>query len=190
MDGVLVDFEKGAVTAINEQLESPNPKFPKLATKVIKSLGRNYIKLSDIKKSSSTNSDEARIYMYTLFEDDEKWWATLPWMKDGQRLWSYIRQFNPEILTSPMDKGGKQGSLAGKRRWVAENLKIDPDRIIFKHDKWEKALSEDGKRNILIDDFASKVDPWDKAGGIGILHINASNTIKILKLLEELDEVP
>ena len=69
-----------------------------------------------------------------------------------------------------------------------KNLKIDPNRVTFEHNKWEYAVSDDGKQNILIDDFPSKIDPWDGAGGIGILHINANNTIKILKLLKDTDE--
>ena len=43
MDGVLCNFEKGAVEAINNQLKSKNPKKPELAAKVIEELGRNYI---------------------------------------------------------------------------------------------------------------------------------------------------
>ena len=87
-----------------------------------------------------------------------------------------------------MDKGGKTGSLPGKRRWVEKNLKISGDRITFEHEKWKYAVSDDEKQNILIDDFPSKIDPWDGAGGIGILHINADNTIKILQLLKDTDE--
>jgi len=188
MDGVLVDFEKGVVDAINKQLASKNPFRPKAAAKIFQELGRNYVELKDIKKDSPTSSRAARSYMYALVEDNEDWWATIPWMEDGRDLWAYIRQFNPDILTAPMDKGGKTESLPGKRRWVEKNLKISGDRITFEHDKWKKAISEDGKRNILIDDFSSKIDPWNSAGGIGILHINAENTIKILKLLKETHE--
>ena len=188
MDGVLVDFERGAVDAINKQLASKNPFRPELAAKIFQELGRNYVELKDIKKGSSTSSRAARSYMYALVEDNEDWWATIPWMEDGKKLWKYIRQFAPEILTAPMDNGGKTGSLPGTRRWVEKNLKISGNRITFAHDKWKKAISEDGKRNILIDDFSSKIDPWNAAGGIGILHINADNTIKILKLLKDTDE--
>jgi hypothetical protein len=188
MDGVLVDFESAVVKAINKQLASNNPYRPKAAMKVIKDLGRNYIDVGDIKKNAPTSNKKARSYMYALVQDDEEWWATLPWMEGGRELWKYIRQFDPEILTAPMDKGGKTASLPGKRRWVEKNLKISGDRITFEHDKWKKAISEDGKRNILIDDFGSKIDPWNSAGGIGILHINAENTIKILKLLKDTDE--
>ena len=188
MDGVLVDFERGVVDATNKQLASKNPFRPKAAAKIFKELGRNYITLDDIKKGSPTSSRAARSYMYALVEDNEDWWAKLPWQPGGKQLWSYIRQFNPEILTAPMDKGGKKGSLPGKLRWVEKNLKIDPNRVTFEHEKWKYAVSEDGEQNILIDDFPSKIDPWDGAGGIGILHINADNTIKILKLLKDTDE--
>ena len=190
MDGVLVDFERGVVNAINKQLASKNPFKPELAAKIFQELGRNYVELKDIKKNSPTSSDAARDYMYVLVEDDEEWWATLPWQPGGKKLWSYIRQFDPDILTAPMDKGGKTGSLPGKIRWVEQNLKISGNKIIFEHDKWKHAVSEDGKRNILIDDFSSKIDPWDNANGIGILHLNANNTIRILKALQKLNEVP
>ena len=81
MDGVLVDFERGVVKAINDQLASKNPFRPKGAAKIFKELGRNYITLDDIKKNSSTSSRAARSYMYALVEDNEDWWAKLPWQK-------------------------------------------------------------------------------------------------------------
>jgi len=190
MDGVLVDFEKAVVQTINKQLASDNPYRPKAAAKIVAKLGRNYIELNDIDKESPTNSKVVRSYMYALVQDDEEWWATLPWTSDGKQLWDYVRQFEPEILTAPMDKGGKTGSLPGKLRWVEKNLKISPDRVIFEHDKWRLADEKGDQRNILIDDFESKINPWIDAGGIGILHLNADNTIKILKLLEDTHEAP
>ena len=190
MDGVLVDFEGAVVKAINKQLSSDNPYRPKAAAKIITKLGRNYIELNDINKKSPTNSKVVRSYMYALVQDDEEWWATLPWTAGGKKLWAYIRQFDPEILTAPMDKGGKTGSLPGKLQWVEKNLKISSERVNFEHDKWKYATSDDGKQNILIDDFESKISPWRAAGGIGILHLNADNTIKILELLEDTHEVP
>ena len=190
MDGVLCDFEKAVVKTINRELSSKNPKHPKLAAKIVADLGRNYVTVEDIHKYSPGKSRPAAKYMYSLVHDDEDWWAKLPWMPDGKKLWDYISQYNPDILTSPMDKAGKKESLKGKLTWVKKNLGLDADKVNFAHDKYKFALSPDGRRNILIDDFTSKIDPWDDAGGIGILHINANNTIKILKLLEELDEVP
>ena len=79
MDGVLVDFERGAVDDINQQLASKNPFTPNLVAKSVDELGRNYVELKDIKNNSSTSSRAARNYMYALVEDNEEWWATLPW---------------------------------------------------------------------------------------------------------------
>ena len=39
------------------------------------------------------------------------------------------------------------------------------------------------KGNVLIDDRQSNIDAWESEGGIGILHKNARDTIKELKML-------
>ena len=47
-----------------------------------------------------------------------------------------------------------------------------------------KTKSNYAKENaILIDDFASNIKRWEAAGGIGILHKNANDTIQQLKQL-------
>ena len=190
MDGVLCDFEKAVVETINRELSSQNPKHPKLAAKVVADLGRDYITAKDIHKYSPGKSKPAAKYMYSVVHDDEEFWATLPWQPGGKQLWSYIRQFDPDILTSPMDKAGKTESLSGKLTWVEKNLGLDADKVNFAHDKYKFAVSPEGKPNILIDDFKTKVEPFTDAGGIGILHISADNTIKLLELLKETNETP
>ena len=190
MDGVLCDFEKAVVESINRELASENPKHPKIAAKVVADLGRNYITVKDIAKYSPGKSKPAAKYMYSLVHDDEDWWANLPWMPGGKELWAYISKYDPDILTSPMDKAGKTESLSGKLTWVNKNLGLDADKVNFAHDKYKFAVSEDGKPNVLIDDFETKVKPFTEAGGIGILHLGAKNTIKILKLLKDFDKAP
>ena len=190
MDGVLCDFEKAVVDAINRELSSGNPKNPELAAKVVADLGRDNITAKDIAKYSPGKSKPAAKYMYNLVHDDEDFWANLPWQPGGKQLWSYIRQFDPDILTSPMDKAGKTESLSGKLIWVEKNLGLDADKVNFAHDKYKFALSPEGKPNVLIDDFETKVKPFTEAGGIGILHLGANNTIKILELLKDSEETP
>ena len=190
MDGVLCDFEKAVVDVINRELSSENPKHPKLAAKVVADLGRDHITAKDIAKYSPGKSKPAAKYMYSLVHDDEEFWANLPWQPGGKQLWSYIRQFDPDILTSPMDKAGKTESLSGKLTWVEKNLGLNADKVNFAHDKYKFALSPEGKSNILIDDFETKVKPFTEAGGIGILHLGANNTIKILELLKDSEETP
>ena len=128
--------------------------------------------------------------MYRVLEDDVEFWANLPWMPGGIQLWEHIKNFNPTILTSPMDKGGKQGSLEGKRRWIKENIGLDNiEGLIFEHNKYEHALDDNGNPNVLIDDFMAKIGPWRDAGGIGIHHPDA-NAPETINALEALENVP
>ena len=190
MDGVLVDFLTGAVLKMNEVLLEPPEEFRVEATNVVALLGRAYIVKEDLEKYTDTSCEEARSFMYTLLEDDVEFWANLPWMPGGQELWEYIKEFNPRILTSPMDKCGKKGSLEGKKRWLNKNLGLTNIReLIFEHDKFEYALSDDGEPNILIDDFMAKVGPWRDNGGIGIHHENGDAVITI-SALEDLRDAP
>ena len=41
---------------------------------------------------------------------------------------------------------------------------------------------------MIAKNFKTKVEPFTDAGGIGILHISAENTIKLLELLKETNE--
>jgi hypothetical protein len=103
-----------------------------------------------------------------------KWWANLSWLKDGKQLWKYIEQFNPIILTAPSTN---PASIAGKKIWIKRELGIDIPYIIDK-EKW-KHINNDG--DILIDDMAHNIYPWNKKGGIGILHKNTNLTIAKLE---------
>ena len=40
---------------------------------------------------------------------------------------------------------------------------------------------KDGRPNLLIDDHAKNIDAFRKAGGLGIVHTSASNTIRELR---------
>ena len=104
------------------------------------------------------------------------YWVNLEWMPDGQTLWNYIKGYNPYILTAPSrDPGSKQG----KREWVE---RLDGMKKLYF--KPAPSKSEYAERNrILIDDRQDTIDKWNAAGGIGIHHTSAENTIKQLQKL-------
>lgn len=103
-----------------------------------------------------------------------KFWEELEWMSDGKRLWGYIEEYYPILLSSPSRKGF--GSREGKKNWVDRELPGTPLILTYSFHKQKYS----GPNNILIDDRESNINDWISKGGIGILHKTAEETIDIL----------
>ncbi len=103
-------------------------------------------------------------------------WAGMPWMEDGKEYWNYIKDYNTELLSSP---SRSETSRLGKRLWVKNNMPGVKLTLAQAYNK--KNYAE--PNHILIDDRESNIEQWREAGGIGILHTSASDTIKQLKAL-------
>jgi len=183
MDGVLVDFESAAIEQINRDIKNETIagiNIDKLRKK-LSDLGRDEIIKQDLNKMDKENRIQAaRNYMYRRFDDDEEFWANLPWVEGGKELWSYISKFNPYILTAPM-KG--EGSKRGKDIWIQKNLNPPPEKVYMSHKKYNWAVDTDNNPNVLIDDFTTNTIPWEEHGGVAILHTDTSSTIQELERL-------
>ena len=83
MDGVLCDFRQGIANMF--KLKSKDPSMPG----PMQTAG--YSDVDDWLNAPLTPTKWDVIENYKMF------WPTLPWMKDGQKLWNYIRKFNPHI---------------------------------------------------------------------------------------------
>ena len=184
MDDVLVDFVGPANARINEALESPPYGLTTLCERVLADCGK-VVDLRDYKRERRAESLSELVQK--LFETDLEFWRSLPFNREGAKVWRVIATFEkrPMLLTSPMDKGGSFTSHIGKKYWVKSNLNtLDTyewdKRIIFEHKKYEYAKT-DGQPNVLIDDFPRKVDPFNEHGGFGILHIDAQTTLTKLE---------
>jgi len=123
----------------------------------------------------------------TLLKDDdkfwelirnegEKFWLEMPMMKDAKKLMNYIKDENVIILSSAGSAtNANKNTINGKKKWMKKNF---PNvKVIIEYHKFKYA----NKNAILIDDLEKNINPWRKAGGIGILHTSADNTIKQLK---------
>ena len=192
MDGVLVDFMSGTLEQINKDLkdEAITGKNIDKLRKKLAMLGRNEIIKQDLDKIDKKNRlQAARNYMYRRLDDDEEFWANLPWAEGSEELWSYISKFNPYILTAPM-KG--EGSKRGKERWIEKNLSPVPQKVFMSHEKYNWAVT-DGKPNVLIDDFEINIDPWNNAQKtlnlpqLGILHV--ASTSGVNSTIQELENL-
>ena len=103
-------------------------------------------------------------------------WVGIPWMSDGKELFNYIKPNLFSLLSAP---SSENSSRLGKRLWVKN--KIPGTKLILRYAKQKQELAT--PESILIDDRQVNIDQWETAGGIGILHTSADNTISKLKEL-------
>lgn len=97
------------------------------------------------------------------------------WTKDGKKLWGYIKQYNPKILSSPAY--GVEQCKEDKQKWVKNNL--GNYSVILTNNKEDYA----DINTILIDDREDNITTWNRKRGIGILHKTTESTIIKLKEL-------
>ena len=108
--------------------------------------------------------------------DLEDFFQKLHWMKDGKELWTYLLPYEPMILTAATHHRDPH-IVAGKYKWCASHLDLPKSRIIMESEKYIYAKP----RHILIDDTPEKIKGWTNAGGLGILHRNAGDSINEIK---------
>ena len=110
-------------------------------------------------------------------------WVGIQPMSDAQSLMDYVSKHNYEMLTAPSIR---KESLMGKglwiRNWTNKGLFPSKPKVNYKPAKNKHHFA--APNHILIDDKPSTIDSWNAAGGIGILHTSAGNTISQLKKLE------
>jgi len=104
-------------------------------------------------------------------------WNELEWERDGKTLWNYIKKHNPTILSAPSKY---DNSRVAKHDWVKREL--PGTELILKYSKNKKELAT--PNSLLIDDRPENINDWVEAGGIGILHTSATDTINQLKKLK------
>lgn len=110
---------------------------------------------------------------YHLFRD-------LPPFSTANRLLRMVKGMagGYKILSSPLNFD-REGSIKGKREWLSKHISVAPDGVIFEHEKYKYALSND-KPNILIDDYGVNIKKWRAAGGIGIKYQADENSLEEL----------
>jgi 5'(3')-deoxyribonucleotidase len=112
-----------------------------------------------------------------------RFFARLPKMQHGQRMWDQIAPYDPWVLTA-CPREMPQGE-AEKKDWCFEHFGIPHERVIVvfsRRTKKDFAISA-GTSNVLIDDYLPNVIDWRGAGGIGIHHINVEESMKQLLAL-------
>lgn len=108
-----------------------------------------------------------------------KFFGNLPKMKDADILWEVVKHYDPIFLTATGHSFPEEVAKQ-KKEWIRKYY--GAIQVITVEDGKEKAkyASPDA---ILIDDRMKAIGPWRAAGGMGILHKNAIDTIEQLKQL-------
>ena len=163
MDGVLTDFDRG---------------FKRLKA------NHDHLKPHEYEDKHGKNS------IWPLIDHrKDRFWRRLPWKKDGRELWDYIQRYKPIILSAP---SRSKYSIPGKLDWIKFNLGIIEKNPATKPEEFDPAVTKvimsnhkgqfaKSKTDVLIDDKDSNIEDWTKAGGTGIHHTDATDTIRLLE---------
>jgi len=142
---------------------------------VLVDFDKGYQDLTGIDLSGDFRNDEK--FWDPINKAGYDFWINLKWMSDGARLWEYISKYNPDILSAP---SRQNDSRVAKNKWVERE--IPGAHLILRSARNKKEFAT--PTSILIDDRKENIDSWTEAGGIGILHTSAANTIKELQKLK------
>ncbi len=116
-----------------------------------------------------------------------EFWFDLEKMPDADELMTFLMKVSTEhgILIEFLTAAGNFKSAPGQKvRWADMHYKGIKPNIVIKSP--EKAARFASPTVVLIDDRLKSIEPWLEAGGIGILHTSAKDTIeKLNKLLEK-----
>lgn len=155
LDGVLADFAKGVQQKIlpnwHEGMSEADKKFDRAMWKGI----------------------------FHYQKNGGFFWYELDLMPDAKVLWSYVKDFKPQILTAAGNP--EYNADEQKHRWVAEHFGKDIVVNVVRKSSDKAGFVSPGA--ILIDDKRKSLDPWEAAGGIGVHHVSAANSIAQLKQL-------
>lgn len=113
---------------------------------------------------------------------DHRIFEQLDFMPDAQELLNYVSKLNGvtiEMLTSVGTHDPFQGQSAKEQKLNWLQAKNIPWKANFVQDKAQKAKYAT-PTSILVDDSIGCINPFNDAGGYGILHTSAADTISKL----------
>jgi hypothetical protein len=138
---------------------------------VIVDFDKGYKELTGKEASFDTPKEE---FWAPIQKAGAEFWIKLQWMPDGKQLWNYIKPYNPQLLSAP---SRDESSKIGKFVWVKRN--VPGSKLILRSAERKQEFAT--PNSILIDDRADNIQRWKDAGGIGIHHTSAADTIQQLK---------
>ena len=158
MDGVLADFNRGVRELCGMEAPDPMNAAPEqddLMWERIREAGHFYDRLELMPGAK------------------EMFGAVYGKYGDRCEILTGIPKEKRKILTAKQDK------IDWMRRVLSDRIVVN---VCLRAEKIEKCTGPDA---VLIDDLRKNIDEWRAAGGTGILHVSAEQTLKELRELEE-----
>lgn len=121
------------------------------------------------------------VQVWGVLEHVDNFFLNLPLKADARALWDGLQGCGPlRILTATPKPTRKLATApADKLAWVRRHFSDTIPVFVVAHGLRKAELAKRG--DILIDDLKRNIDAWELAGGTGILHTNAADTLKKLK---------
>ena len=158
MDGVLADFERGVKELCGREPLSQNGK-------------RRDPKQDDLMWERIRKTDHFYDRLEPMPGAKEMFDAVFGAYGDRCEILTGIPKEKRGIVTAAED------TVSWMKRILSDQIKVN---ICYRA---EKILKCTGPGTILIDDLKKNIDEWQAAGGTGILHRSAEETMKELKNL-------
>jgi len=113
----------------------------------------------------------------------EPFFENLEKMPDADELLNFVNNNFINIFILTACGNTPKNAAQQKRNWFRKNY---PNLIVKTvQDSKDKAKFANSN-SILVDDRSKSIDPWKSAGGIGILHTSARNSIEEINMLLDL----
>lgn len=118
--------------------------------------------------------------LWLELHDSKDFFSTLPIMNDAKILWNYLTAAFPKENISILSSTGSNNPSNvrwQKIKWIKNNIDKDVWVNTVQRSADKKNFVDQYKDSILIDDRMKSIKPWRDAGGVGILHSTAADTI-------------
>lgn len=146
---------------------------------VLSDFNKRYKEIFKEKASSSRERGEKHDDNWNRFVDGKNF-ETLDWYPGGKELLKFVLSLDIpiEILSSSGGKMHHEEVKKQKKVWLKQhNIDFKANIVPGRHLKADYAKSD----VILIDDTTDVIEDFNHAGGIGILHRDTAETIKIVQ---------